>query len=92
MRCTQATLEALGIYGKCPLTGLGVIEAIQDSGKKYSLRLQQVTVGYALKHLDKGSYYLSGCGHAMALVNGVLTDTAEGGVKRKVDVIEILGK
>ena len=90
MRCTQATLEALGIYGICPTTGLGVIEAIKGSGKKYSLKVQQVTVGYALKNFMKGHYYLSGCGHAMALVDGILTDTADGGIKRKVDVIEVI--
>jgi hypothetical protein len=72
------------------MTGLGVIEAIQNSGRRYSLKDQQVTVGYALKNFAKGSYYLSGCGHAMALVDGVLTDTFNGGTRRKVDVIEVL--
>lgn len=93
-RCTQATLEALGIYGECPLTIGGVLEAIQCAGYSYNDPMgdpygTHITLAQAIERFPKGRYYLSGKGHAMALVDGVLTDTAGGGYRRRVDVYEI---
>lgn len=94
-RCTQATLEALGIHGECPLHGTGVLEAIQRAGYGYDDPGGDWTVGYqitlaqAIERFPQGRYYLSGNGHAMALVDGVLTDTAGGGYRRRVNVVEI---
>lgn len=94
-RCTQATLEALGIYGECPTTGGGVLEAIQRAGFTYDdpggdWSTGRISIAQAIERFPKGRYYLSGKGHAMALVDGVLVDTAGEGYRRKVYVYEIL--
>jgi hypothetical protein len=88
MRCTQATLEALNIKGKCPKTGAGVIQAIRDAGLRYrvcdELYNRKVTTvqQFVASHLT-GKYYLSTAGHAMALVDGQLTDTTGRGIDRR---------
>ncbi len=93
MRCTQATLEALGIKGKSPKSGMGVVEAIQKSGCQYRLYDgQERTVKQFIKTHSTGKYYLSTNGHAMALVDGKLTDTTGRGAdgRHLVAVIEVL--
>lgn len=83
MRCTQATLEALGIYGKCPKDGCGVVQSIQEAGFKWTLLQGKWTVKKFVEAHPKGKFYLSTTGHAMALVNGILTDTSERGKDRR---------
>jgi hypothetical protein len=94
MRCTQATLEALGVKGVCPRTGTGVIGALTDAGIKWKPIVldRYPTVQKFVKDNPKGSFYLSTRGHAMALVDGELIDTElKGPNKRKLQaIIEII--
>jgi hypothetical protein len=92
MRCTQATLEALGIFGKCPYYGTGVIQAIQESGLKWKIvdlpTNRRMTVQRFVKENPIGEFYITTKGHAMALVNGKLTDTTHRGPdKRWIQVV-----
>lgn len=89
MRCTEATLRAFGITDKCPKTGLGVLQAIQESGRTFSVidlpRNRNTTVRRFVKERPEGSFYLvvnahALADHAMALVDGQLTDTTGRGV------------
>jgi len=80
IRCTQATLEALGIPGKSPKTGLGVVQEISKAGHKYRVLHDKSTVRKFVKEHPKGKYYFWTSGHAMALVDGKLTDTMEEGL------------
>lgn len=95
MRCTQATLEALGIYGKCPIHGTGVLEAITGAGRKYQFvetvesRHYGTQVGLRtfIEQHPAGSYYLCSEGHAMALVDGKLTDASERKISNRIKVL-----
>lgn len=93
MRCTQATLTALGIPNICPKDGCGVVQAIQQAGLKWQLcydkfgQRKAMTVRQFVASHPKGRYYFSTVGHAMALVDGVLTDTTGRGADgRHVEV------
>ena len=101
VRCTQATLEAFGIFGICPTHGAGVYQSLQRAkraGRILSgadLRAKgrkTITVAEFVKAHPTGSYYISTTGHAMALVEGVLTDTSGRGPDRRhiQVVIEVL--
>lgn len=92
IRCTQATLESFGIFGKCPRTGSGLESELR---KKYEIMLHDVdglnklrknklTVGSFAKLNPKGKFYISTDGHAMSLIDGVLTDTTERGFDRRI--------
>lgn len=89
VRCTQATLEAFGIFGKCPLSGIGVIDALREV---YKLKILEdigktmganITVKKFVETHMTGRYYITTDGHAMALIDGVLTDTAGRGLDRR---------
>lgn len=89
VRCTQATLEAFGIFGKCPIYGTGVLQALQEV---YKIKLwedlgktvgKNITVKKFVETHPTGRYYLSTDRHAMALIDGVLTDTAGRGLDRR---------
>lgn len=92
MRCTRATLEALGVFNKCPVFGTGVIQYIQESGLKWKIidlpTNRHMTVQRFVKENPVGDFYITTNGHAMALVNGELTDTTNRGPdKRWVQVV-----
>ena len=106
VRCTEATLRALGVEGKCPKHGTGVLEALTDAGYKWrpfgmtgvfgdQAREEMTWNGRTLRAFVKvhpvGRYYLSTAGHAMALIDGVLTDTTERGIdgRRLTGIIEV---
>lgn len=85
IRCTQATLEAYGVRGLRPATAQGVIEALE--GHNYTLTPVEVkgqTVARFIQEHPKGDFYLGTQNHAMALRNGVLTDTAGEGVNNRL--------
>lgn len=102
MRCTQATLQALGIFGKCPKTGTGVLEALKDAGFKIRYENTETMKQYGEQGLrdfiethQTGRYYLCSEGHAMALVNGRLTDTSQRKVTNRIKVwaaVEVLSQ
>ncbi len=94
MRCTNATVEALG----CPadhllIYGTSVLEHLTKNG--YTCRPvfenghSQWTLGDFIKTHPTGFFVLSGVRHSMALVNGQLIDTAKGGMRRKVIAIQV---
>lgn len=85
IRCTQATLRAFKIEG-CPLHGIGVLDAI---AKIYSHKFIDNAIGMKLAdfiddYADKGNFVISTSGHSMALVDGILIDTAHGTGRRKI--------
>jgi 8-oxo-dGTP pyrophosphatase MutT (NUDIX family) len=86
-RCTQATLEALGVRGKVPTNDIGVEQALMKAGKTIELiddAANQTVKVFVTAH-PTGSYYIVTLYHAMALVNGVLTDTEGRGIdERKI--------
>jgi hypothetical protein len=94
MRCTQATLEALGIRGECPIYGVGVVQAIKKAGYRTRIvdetvddYLQPVGLKTFIEQHQTGRYYVMSAGHAMALVNGVLTDTSERKISDRIKVV-----
>lgn len=102
VRCTNATVAALGCPSERTLLyGTSVIDHLVRCGFSYEPMHDGPEHGYrsewTLKEFIEshptGMYYLSttakGQGHAMALVDGVLTDTACGGLRRKVSAIRI---
>lgn len=99
-RCTNETLEAFGIRKTEPVIGgLGVRKAFNDNG--FDLHLVQDEDVFAenprldkfIEEHPKGSFYIMTSQHAMALINGELTDFAEGTGRRKVvGAFEILPK
>lgn len=89
MRCTQATLAAFGVEG-CPRHGTGVMGALQDAsyillpfgtGVTWEEDMKWIgrTVRAFVKAHPLGDYHLSTREHAMALRDGVLTDTSARG-------------
>lgn len=77
VRCTQATLSALGVHGKAPRTGAGVITALIDAGMKCCPveHEGQIRLRAFVRAHSRGRYYVFTRNHAMALVDGQLTDT-----------------
>lgn len=87
MRCTQATLEALGVHGKCPQFGTGVLEALKAAGLRCRMMdISSVGLRTFIETHRSGRYYLCSEGHAMALVNGNLTDTSERKVTDRIKI------
>ena len=86
MRCTNATVAALGIPAESPLMyGTSVLSHIVKSGLCWDDALPApCTLGRFIKDHPHGSYYICTNGHAMALVDGKLTDTERGGMRRRV--------
>jgi hypothetical protein len=84
-RCTQATLEAFKIIGLKPLTNLDVIKALTDHKWKTEMmdEVRGHTVDRFVKEHTKGDYYLATQNHAMALRDGVLTDTTGQGADNR---------
>ncbi len=99
-RCTNETLEAFGIRETEPVIGgLGVRKAFNDNG--FDLRLVQDEDVFAeqprlkkfIEEHPEGSFYIMTDQHAMALIDGKLTDFAGGTGRRKVvGAFEILPK
>lgn len=94
LRCTEAALRMLGIpYERKPMNGLHVLSDIRRAG--FRCELLDVTEGgnysgpdmrldrFVAEH-PTGSYYIVTAGHAMALVDGALCDTAHGTGRRRV--------
>lgn len=78
MRCTEATLTALGIEGKAPVHGTGVLSELTRAGMKWTPVIDSagMSVKKFMEENPTGRFYLSTAGHAMALIDGALTDTA----------------
>lgn len=77
-RCTEATLKAFGIEGIVPKTNSGVLRVLIENG--FSVEQLQYSppprLRWVLEQLKSGNYYIQSPGHAMALINGKLVDTA----------------
>ena len=88
MRCTQATLEALGIFGVCPMTGAGVMSAMSKVYKTIPMDIEWNTglADFVAAH-QSGKYYIASKGHAMAVVDGKLTDTSYRNVTNRIKVV-----
>ena len=87
-RCTQATLEALGIFGICPMTGAGVVSAMAARYKAIPMDVDG-TMGLFdfIAANQYGKFYLASKGHAMALVDGVLTDTSKRRITNRIKIV-----
>ena len=81
IRCTRATLEAFGIKGKSPAYDTDVTEALQAAGYTVIPLTDEplTTVKNFVRMHPKGNFYISTHMHAMALIDGVLTDTMNKG-------------
>lgn len=98
MRCTQATIRALGVHGQPdPRTQWQLAGALRSGGRKVEFMLlheiagtdpgmpeARVTLGEFMARFPSGSFAIFTSRHAMALVDGQLTDTAHGGPSRQV--------
>lgn len=84
-RCTNATVEALtGVMPKRLLIwGTSVMEELRELGYRVEINPHNnrpfKTLRAMSKDLPEGSWYISTAGHALALVDGVLTDTEDKG-------------
>ncbi len=101
-RCTFVVVNALLSYfgkphitlGQCPITGCDILDILRENGiKRFDNKWYLIrTLHEALTQLPKeGAFYLSGNGHAMALIDGKLIDTSPTTTpkRRKVGVLEI---
>ncbi len=77
-----------GVFGKRPRDGLGVLEALQSAGWTY--RAVEVggepfrgTVKEFYDQFKEGKFYFASAGHAMALIDGLLVDSAGNGPDRR---------
>lgn len=81
VRCTDAVFEAIAGYPPPRMLrdGQSVLQALQDEGYSYStdgyIPAKTVKGLMQIPGIDQGVYYFFSSGHAMCLVNGVLTDT-----------------
>ena len=85
VRCTEAVLNAFGIYGIAPRDGGGVLEALVAHGYGYAqvdFEFGQTLQSFVAQY-PQGDYYMFSSGHAMALRDGVLTDTEDKGPNRR---------
>ena len=103
VRCTNATLQALGIKcDKKAMYGTSVLDAIKKSGIKVrhltpkeiskggDVFNENITLGEFIDTHPKGKYYIHTSSHAMALVDGKLTDTSNGTRKRIIQGVHEL--
>ena len=74
-RCTQAVLRAFDIEGY-PYYGTGVLEYLKAGGLDVRCIDSDVPFVKWMKEKHEGSYVLFTKGHALAVVNGVVIDTA----------------
>lgn len=94
--CATATLRAFGIFPEVdrPLNGFEMHDALHNGGWSYSVMPENIshtgrrqarygTVAAFAKAHPVGDYYICTNGHAMALRDGLLTDTAQGGFDRR---------
>lgn len=91
-RCTEAALAALGVSGWSPKYGTGVMLVLEDEGGYRVSDTIEGTLGEARQLCAHGIWYLftvHGAGHAMALVDGVLTDTAGISDRRRVFALRL---
>ena len=91
-RCTNAAVEA--ITGRMPdhllIYGTSVLEELDRQGYEveWMLRHGYRTLRALMRDMPEGTYYLASAGHAMALVDGVLTDTeAKGFNLRRIQLM-----
>lgn len=93
-RCTVASLRALGIEPtQLPTTDADVTNEFNKAGRnRRGLALSAIasshlrpTVAQFIRAYPTGSYYLVTDEHAMALVDGELTDTEQGSNRRRVE-------
>lgn len=85
-RCTNSSFRAItgGDYHRTILSGLGVLEALQTSGYGYTqVETEAKTVAAFVKSAPAGAWYLFTAGHALAYVDGELTDTERRGADRR---------
>jgi len=76
-RCTNATVRALGApAGNCLMYGTSVLDHLKKSGLKVTPIPFQKSLRDFIHAHPTGKYYVMSSGHAMALVNGQLTDTS----------------
>ena len=94
-RCTNATLEAFGIFPDEPVIhGTGVHSLLKEAG--YQVKLPEwwfernwddLTLAQFMEAHPTGDYVICTANHSMALRNGVLTDTANGTGRRKIKYV-----
>ena len=95
MRCTNATLEALGVIPDGDVIhGTDVLSALTATGLKWEpvrdvagVAFTGGTLGRFRRAHPKGDFYITTSRHALALRDGVLTDTADGSDRRKVQAV-----
>ena len=93
--CTRATLDAFGIEAD-PEFAVGVVDELIRSRRRlrwaHSLTWAGRTLKDFLESHPRGAFFLFTHAHAMALVDGVLTDTTERGPdgRRIIVVVEVL--
>jgi hypothetical protein len=91
-RCTNYTLSAFGIDITTPIRGFPQIKRLlRDNG--YSIGGYEVYLDYIDQPIKlfiddhpKGMYLLGTSKHAMALIDGVLIDSANGTNRRKLEL------
>lgn len=87
-RCTQTVLMQFGIFDRVPRDGAGLLQALMENGWTYQAywprdEAYTDTVAKFVREHQTGSYYIVTRGHAMAVINGVLVDSAGEGPNRR---------
>lgn len=93
MRCTNATAAALGAPSRDTIVhGSDLLSHLSANGLRWSPVGEPDspwipwtgTLGAFRRQYTSGSYVVMTSGHAMALIDGQLTDTADGTNRRRV--------
>ena len=85
-RCTSAVLLALGVsdQGPSPRDGIAVVERLTNAGLRVRVADHDgMTLARFVRENPTGAFFVATSGHAMALVDGVLVDTALEGPNRR---------
>ena len=89
-RCTQTVLMQFGIFDRVPENGWGVLQALLDNGWTYDVHYplgiytdNLGTVSRFVREHPTGRWYIVTKGHAMAVIDGVLVDSAAEGPNRR---------
>jgi GNAT superfamily N-acetyltransferase len=80
-RCTETVLNQFGIFGRAPRDGLGVLDALMANGWTYRYVEHngepfRGTVREFYDTYKVGQFYIASRGHAMAMIDGLLVDSA----------------
>ncbi len=85
--CVETSLRALGIYDEHPRTWPEIIATIERHGLTVKTAKYPGTLGQFTRRYHSGAWMIATAGHAIALIDGRLTDTGRKGPKTPIQFV-----